>query len=259
MTTPSRPKTHIAYHTSEAIYVRDADLVEDLIGNVSFTEMMFFQITGRRPTRSQIAVLDAVLVTLMEHGLTPSAIATRLIYISAPEALQSAVAAGLLGVGSTFVGTMEGAARLIEEMLSSPEGEEAAARAIAARHREKREPLPGFGHHLHKPDDPRPARLFAVARHHELAGNHIRALQVLSRAVDEVYGRHITINATGAIAAVLGEIGFPREVMRGVAVVSRAAGLVGHILEEQREPAARHMWETIEREVPYESAERSDP
>lgn len=252
MTTPSRPKTHIAYHTNEAIYVRDADLIEDLIGHVSFTEMMFFQITGRRPTRAQVAVLDAVLVTLMEHGLTPSAIATRLIYISAPEALQSAVAAGLLGVGSTFVGTMEGAARLIEEILSAPAGEEAAARAIASRYRETRQPLPGFGHHLHKPDDPRPARLFAVARQHEVAGHHIRALQVLSRAVDEVYGRHITINATGAIAAVLGEIGFPQDVMRGVAVVSRAAGLVGHILEEQREPAARHMWETIEREVPYE-------
>lgn len=255
MTKASRPKTHIAHHTNEAIYIRDADLIEELIGKVSFTEMMFFQITGHRPTAAQVAVLDAVLVTLMEHGLTPSAIATRLIYISAPEALQSAVAAGLLGVGSTFVGTMENAARLVEEILSAPEGEEPRARAIATRYRENRQPLPGFGHHLHKPDDPRPARLFAVAREHNVPGHHIRALQILSRAIDEVYGRHITINATGAIAAVLGEIGFPQEVMRGVAVVSRAAGLVGHILEEQREPAARYMWETIEREVQYEPGE----
>ncbi len=252
MTAASRPRTHIAYHTNESIFVRGADLIHDLIGKMSFTEMMFLQITGKRATRAQTAVLDAVLVTLMEHGLTPSAIVTRLIYISAPEALQSAVAAGLLGVGSTFVGTMENAANLIGEILSAPEGEEARAQAIAARYRESRRPLPGFGHHLHKPDDPRPARLFAVAREHDVPGNHIRALQILSRAVDEVYARHITINATGAIAAVLGEIGFPQEVMRGVAVVSRAAGLVGHILEEQREPAARHMWETIEREVPYE-------
>jgi len=255
MATASRPKTHIAYHTNEAIYIRGADLIEDLIGRMSFTELMFFQITGRRPTQAQVAVLDAALVTLMEHGLTPSAIATRLIYISAPEALQSAVAAGLLGVGSTFVGTMENAARLIEEMRSAPEGEEARARAIATRYRENRQPLPGFGHRLHKPDDPRPARLFAVAREHDVPGHHIRALQTLSKAIDEIYGRHITINATGAIAAVLGEIGFPQEVMRGVAVVSRAAGLVGHILEEQRQPAARYMWETIEREVPYEPGE----
>jgi citrate synthase len=251
MSADSRPATHIAYHTDEAIVVRGADLIEELIGQLTFTEMMFLQITGIKPTAAQTAVLDAVLVTLMEHGLTPSAIVSRLIYMSAPEAMQSAVAAGLLGVASTFVGTMENAALLIDEVLSAPEGEASRAHAIATRYRQTRKPLPGFGHHLHKPDDPRPARLFAVAREHGVPGRHIRALQVLSRAIDEVYARHITINATGAIAAVLGEIGFPQSVMRGVAVVSRAAGLVGHIYEEQREPAARHVWEVVEREVPY--------
>jgi len=250
----ARPKTHIAYHTNEAIFVRDADLVNDLIGKLSFTEMLFFQITGTRPSKAQTALLDAVMVTLMEHGLTPSVIAARMIYISAPEALQSAVAAGLLGVGSTFVGSMENAIKLLDEILSAPEGEPARAKAIAQRYRETRQPLPGFGHHLHKPDDPRSARLIALAEEHGTPGHHLRALKVLSKTIDEVYGRHITINATGAIAAVLGEIGFPQEVMRGVAVVSRAAGLVGHILEERKEPAARFIWEMAEHEVPYESA-----
>jgi citrate synthase len=248
----ARPKTHIAYHTQDAIYVRDTDLVNDLIGKVSFTEMMFFQITGKRPSAAQVALLDAVMVTLMEHGLTPSVIATRMIYVSAPEALQSAVAAGLLGVGSTFVGTMELAVKLLDEILSADEGQQARATAIARRYRESRQPLPGFGHHLHKPDDPRSARLLILAEEHNVPGNHIRALRTLSAAVDQVYGRHITINATGAIAAVLSEIGFPAEVMRGAAVVSRAAGLVGHILEERREPAARYMWDLLEHEVPYE-------
>jgi citrate synthase len=252
MTEQRRPKTHIAYHTPDAIYIRGTDLVNDLIGKVTFTEMMFFQITGQRPTPAQVALLDAVLVTLMEHGLTPSAIAARMIYVSAPEALQSAVAAGLLGVGSTFIGTMENAVELLAEVLSAAEGEEARARAIAARYRDGRKPLPGFGHHLHKPDDPRSARLLALAEAHGTPGRHVRALRTLARAVDEAYGRHITINATGAVAAVLGEIGFPQEVMRGVAVVSRAAGLVGHILEERREPAARFIWELAEHEVPYE-------
>ncbi len=247
-----RPRTHIAHHMPDAIYVRGTDLVNELIGKVSFTEMMLFQITGKRPTAAQTALLDAVLVTLMEHGLTPSAIAARLIHMSAPEALQSAVAAGLLGVGSTFVGTMEQAAKLLEEILAVGEGEDARAKAIAARYRESRQPLPGFGHRLHKPDDPRSARLLALAEEHGTPGRHVRALRSLARAVDEAYGRHITINATGAIAAVLGEIGFPHEVARGVAVVSRAAGLVGHILEERREPAARFIWELAEREVPYE-------
>jgi citrate synthase len=257
MAEQTRPKTHIAHHTPDAIYVRGADLVNDLIGKVSFTEMMLFQITGRRPAPQQVALLDAVLVTLMEHGLTPSVIATRMIYASAPEALQSAVAAGLLGVGSTFIGTMENAAKLLDEILAAPEGEAARSRAIAQRHRDSRTPLPGFGHHLHKPDDPRSARLIALAREHGVRGRHIGALEALAAAADEVYGRHITINATGAIAAVLGEIGFPAEVMRGVAVVSRAAGLVGHILEERREPAARFIWDLAEHEVPYEPDEGS--
>lgn len=245
-------KTHIAYHTNEAIYVRDTDLVNDLIGKVSFTEMMFFQITGKRPSPAQVVLLDAAMVTLMEHGFTPSVIATRMVYISAPEAMQSAVAAGLLAVGSTFVGTMELAIKLIDEVLSAPEGEHARAIAIARRYRESKQPLPGFGHHLHKPDDPRSARLLDLVAQQGMPGHHVRALRTLSQAIDEVYGRHITINATGAIAALLGEIGFPQAVMRGVAVVSRAAGLVGHILEEQREPAARRMWETIEHEITYE-------
>lgn len=245
------PSTHIAYHTNDAIYVREVDLVRDLIGKVTFTEMMFLQITGKRPTPAQVALLDAAMVTLMEHGLTPSVIATRMVYVSAPEAMQSAVAAGLLAVGSTFVGTMELAIKLIDEVLTAPEGEAARALAIARRHRESRLPLPGFGHHLHKPDDPRSARLLALAGEHATLGRHVGALRTLSAAIDEVYGRHITINATGAVAALLGEIGFPQEVMRGVAVVSRAAGLVGHILEEHREPAARHMWESLEEAVPY--------
>jgi citrate synthase len=254
MAATPRPKTRIARHTNDKIFVRDADLVNDLIGKVSFTEMMFFQITGRRASPAQVALLDAVLVTLMEHGFTPSVIATRMVYISAPEALQSAVAAGLLGVGSTFVGTMENAAKLIDEILQASEGEETRAKAIATRFRETRQALPGFGHHLHKPDDPRSPRLIALVQEYKMPGHHIRALLTLSAQIDAVYGRHITINATGAIAAVLGEIGFPQEVMRGVAVVSRAAGLVGHILEEQREPAARFIWDMAEHEVPYEPA-----
>ena len=140
----------------------------------------------------------------------------------------------------------------VREILAAGESEDACAKAIAARYRESRQPLPGFGHRLHKPDDPRSARLLALAEERGMPGRHVRALRSLARAVDEAYGRHITINATGAIAAVLGEIGFPHEVARGVAVVSRAAGLVGHILEEGREPAARFIWELAEREVPYE-------
>jgi citrate synthase len=252
------PTTGISYSTTDRIVIRDADLVNDLMGKMSFTEMILFHLLRRRPTRTQTAVLDAVLVTLMEHGMTPSAITTRLIYDSAPEALQSAVAAGLLGVGSTFIGTMEGCAALIDEMLGAPEGLEARARDIAERHHAARRPLHGFGHPIHRPDDPRSPRLFEIARAEGVPGRHIDALQALSREIDRAYGKHLTINATGAIAAVLGEIGIPQAVMRGIAVISRAAGLVGHICEERERPAARHIWEKISNDIAYQSDMEDD-
>jgi citrate synthase len=247
----AKPTTKIARHTADAIYVRGASLVDDLIGKLTFTEMMYFQLLGERPTLAQTKILDAVLVTLMEHGITPSAIVSRLIYDSCPEAIQAAVAAGLLGVGSTFIGTMEGCAKNLEEILAARGNESVVAKTIARRFREAKQPIPGFGHPHHKPDDPRSPRLLAIAEEAGVPGCHIRALRLLAAEVDAAWGRHLTINATGAIAALLGEIGVPLEVARGVAVVSRAAGLVGHIREEQLDPSARHIWDTVTQAVPY--------
>ena len=226
--------------------------VDELIGELSFTEMTYFAITGRRPTRAQTRILDAVLVTLMEHGLTPSAIAARMIYGSTPESLQAGVSAGLLAVGSVFVGTMEGCAVLIERIIAVSD-KDGAARDIADEYRTARRPIPGFGHHMHKPDDPRTPKLFALAASEGVPGHHIAALRTLSVAVDERFGKHITINATGAIGALLGEIGIPAPIMRGIAVISRSAGLVAHIAEEQRSPSMRYIWELVEEGVPYEA------
>jgi citrate synthase len=248
---PETQTTSIATHTNEDIYIRDRSLCRELIGKLSFTEMMMFQMLGTVPTPAQSAMVDASLVTLMEHGLTPSALAARLTYSSARESMQGAVAAGLGCVGTTFVGTMEGCAALIERILSSDD-EAAEAAHIASEHRMARTPLPGFGHHMHKPDDPRSIRLFELAREHGTAGVHQRALQTLASAVDETYGKHITINATGAIAAVLGDCGVPAEIMRGFALFSRCAGLVGHLREEQVKPAMRVLWETGEHAVKYD-------
>lgn len=248
------PTTRIAHSNATHIFVRGADLVDELIGELTFTEMILFHLLGKKPTRAQTVLLDAVLVTLMEHGLTPSAIATRLIYDSAPEALQAAVAAGVMGVGSTFIGTMEGCAALIEEMLAAPEGVPARARIIAERVRAERKPIHGFGHPYHKPDDPRPPKLFALAQREGVAGHHIAALKALSVEVDRAWGRHLTINATGAVGAVLGEIGIAQPIMRGIAVTSRAAGLVGHIAEERERPSARFIWEAAEQGIRYDGA-----
>jgi citrate synthase len=157
-----------------------------------------------------------------------------------------------MGVGSLFVGTMEGCAALLERMLAAEDGPEIEARRIAEEHRADRRPIPGFGHPTHKPDDPRSIRLFELAQAQGVAGRHVDALRTLARAVDETYAKHITINATGAIAAVLGDCAVPAEIMRGFAVITRCAGLVGHVHEEQRKPAMRVIWEAGSRAVPYD-------
>ncbi len=248
------PTQRMSTHTSDELYVRDKALVGEMMGVMTFTDAMIYHILGREPSALDRAVIDAALVTLMEHGMTPSAIATRLTYHSAPEALQAAVAGGLLNVGSAFVGTMENNAMLLREMTTSDEGVEAAALRIAKDHKERRKHMPGFGHHLHRPDDPRTPKLFEIAENAGCEGTYISALKTLGKAVDEVAGKHITINATGGVSALLSEIGVAPEVMRGFAVISRAAGLVAHISDEQRQGTARKIWDVVEHAVPYEGA-----
>ncbi|WP_429951592.1 citryl-CoA lyase [Comamonas sediminis] len=248
---PQTPVTRLCTHTLTSLHYRDANLVEDLMGKKTFTEVMLMQILGREPRPVDLRITDVVLIVLMEHGLTPSAIATRLIYMSAPENLQGAVSAGLLAVGSSFVGTMENCSRLLDRITAAADPQ-AEALEIARHYKGLKSPVPGFGHHLHKPVDPRAYKLLDLGRaESELAGNHIRALETLSQAVDSVAGRPITINATGAVAALLGEMGVATNVMRGFAVISRAAGLVAHIVEEQHSPSGRFIWDTIEHAIPY--------
>ncbi|HWP09921.1 MAG TPA: citryl-CoA lyase [Polyangiaceae bacterium] len=249
---PEKQTTSIATSTPDDVFIRDKSLCKELIGKISFTEMIYFQVLGTLPTPAQTAIVDACLVTLMEHGLTPSALATRLIYSSAEEAMQAAVAAGLLAVGSRFVGTTEGAGELLARIVAAGDDGAAEARRIAVAFKSEKKSLPGFGHPFHKPDDPRSPVLLALARQHGIAGAHVRAVELLSREIDAVFGKHITLNATGAIAAVLADAGVPREILRGFALIARAAGLVGHVHEEQKKPAMRAIWEAGDAAVPYD-------
>ena len=245
-------ETKLSTHTLDALYLRDKNLVDEVMGQMTFTDAMFYHIMGVAPSPGQRAVLDAVLVTLMEHGFTPSAIAARMTYLSAPEALQSAVAAGLLNVASQFIGTMENAAKILGEIDADPEGNDAACRRIVQQHHDQGQHMPGFGHHLHRPDDPRTPKLFAIAMaHDDINKKPIEMIQRLGSTVDQIYDRHLTINATGATAAVLMGAGIPVGIMRGFAVISRAAGLVAHVMEEQVSPTGRHIWDLIDGSIPY--------
>ncbi|HVR90590.1 MAG TPA: citryl-CoA lyase [Novosphingobium sp.] len=245
--------TAIAAANPDGITVRGLDLVDDIIGKLGFTEMTYFLCAGVLPTPAQTRVLDACLVTLMEHGWTPSSIIARVMADSVPEDSQVAIAAGLLSLGSIYAGTSESCAKLLKAGADAPDLDAFCAETVREL-RSRRAAIPGFGHPLHKPDDPRTPRLLAVAKEAGVAGKYVDLLVRLGRAVDASFGKHITINATGAIGALLLEIGLEPGVMRGLAVVSRASGLIGHVVEEHRTHAARALWAFAEHEIPYVDA-----
>ncbi|MGH8319623.1 MAG: citryl-CoA lyase [Steroidobacteraceae bacterium] len=238
----TEPRSDLCRYTTDAVYYRGNNLVRDLIGKASFVDVFFRQAFGRDLGERERRIVDAVLVTMMEHGLTPSAIAARMVYSSSPENIQAAVAAGILAVGSRFVGAMEEAAVLLQRIVEADDPL-AEAKRVAKDHRERKEVVPGFGHHLHKPDDPRATALLELARETSTADRFAQALRLLAAEVDAAAKRHITINATGAVAAILGDIGVPPRLMRGFAVLSRTAGLLAHIAEEQSDPAYRLIWD----------------
>jgi citrate synthase len=213
--------------------------------------VFYFLVTGRMPSPAQTRVLDACLVTLMEHGFTPSALIARLAAESVPDQIQVSIGAGLLAIGSVHAGTMEGCAALLAAGVNEADAD-GWCRRIVAEHRARKEAVPGFGHALHKPDDPRTPPLLRVARDNALDGRYVQLLLKLSSTIDEAAGRHVTINATGALAALLLEIGIPADIVRAIAVVSRSAGLVGHILEEQQTDSARHLVRLARDTIPYQ-------
>ncbi len=245
--------TELGHSTPDRITVRGRDLPSEILGHLNLGDMAFLELTGRIPTPQESVTFNAIVVTLVEHGITPSALAARLTYAGAPEALQAAVAAGLCGLGTVFVGSTEGAAKMLYEAI--PHGTQAArplaemAREIVAGHRERGQIVPGLGHPLHKPVDPRAPRLFEIAAANGLSGHYVALMQAVQHEAERVSGKSLPVNATGAIGAIACEFGFPWKIIRGFGVMARAIGLVGHILEEIDDPMAIEIWQRVEQEA----------
>ena len=245
-----RLKSDLGWSTADRIVVQGHDLV-DLMGKVSLGDFAFLELKGRLPTPEESTVFNAIAVTLVEHGMTPSAIAARLTYFGAPESLQAAVAAGLLGMGSRFGGSIEEAARTLQEALATGSDQDLRqlARDLVATYKKTKQPIAGLGHPIHKPIDPRTPRLFAIALENGLSGRYVELMKLISEEAGRAYGRELPVNATGAIGAILCELDFPWQVGRGLAVIARAIGLVAHIQEEVREPLAAEIWSRVEDEA----------
>jgi citrate synthase len=226
----------ISASNAETIVVRGHDLCRELVGAITFTDHVWLLITGSMPGAAQRRVLDATLVAIAEHGLVPSVAASRMTLAAAPEALQGAVAAGILGCGSVILGSADAAARLFAAILTRGDSLEAAARNVLGELRAARKPVPGYGHPLHKRQDPRVARLLAVATEAGVAGRHIEAASLVERLVPEIWGKPLAMNVSGAIAAVLLDAGYPLLAVKGVPILARTASLIAHLTEEQQRP-----------------------
>jgi citrate synthase len=236
---PQVHRTSAISSSNEAtIVVRGRDLCAELIGRVSFTDHIWLLVTGHMPNEMQRRVLDATLVAIAEHGLVPSVQASRMTLAAAPEALQGAVAAGILGCGSVILGAAQNAGQLLHEVVTRAASGalEPAAHAVIAEYRAAQRSIPGYGHPLHKTADPRVVRLFEVAAAMSCRGPHIEAALAVERVLPGITGKALAMNVSAAIPALLLDAGFPLEALKGVPIMARTASLIAHLLEEQSRP-----------------------
>jgi len=235
-----QPRTAISTSTPETINVRGRDLCRDVIGKMDFTSYFWLLVTGAEPDERQLFFANAVLTAIAEHGLVPSVVAARMTYAAAPEAFQGAVAAGLLGCGSVVLGSAEACGQLLSELVETSRSEGLDAAQAARRGVEKlragKKAIPGFGHPLHAGGDPRANLLLALAAEHGAEGEHVRMLRTVETVLPDSLGRTLPINVNGAIPAVMLDVGFPLQALKGVSLLARTASLIGHLQEESERP-----------------------
>ncbi|MDR3511952.1 MAG: citryl-CoA lyase [Caulobacteraceae bacterium] len=232
------PFTAVSTSDATSITVRGRDLCNELIGKIDFTDYFFLLLMGREPDENQRFFVNALLVAIAEHGLVPSVQAARMTLAAAPEALQGAVAAGLLGSGSVVLGSAETAGYFLDSLVTASKDGDAAA--IAAQRirgmRATKTAIPGFGHPQHAGGDPRANVLLALAKARGLDGPYIKMLHTIADVLPEALGRPLPININGAIPAILLEIGFPVTALKSISILARTAGLLAHLQEETERP-----------------------
>jgi citrate synthase len=252
--------TGIGTSDADSISLLGHDLAGELLGNVSFGELAFWLVARRRPNSHEARVFEAVLVSLADHGFTPTAIAARLTYYSAPDSLQGAIAAGLLGGGSRFLGVTEDTGKYLHDIVGhltvghgswgDAEWDEA-ARVAVVKAKESGTRIPGLGHPVHKNGDPRTPVIIRIAEEEGTRGPHLRLFEAIGRVQEEVLGRKLPLNGAGVAGAALADLGLPVELLRGFALLARTAGLIGHIAEERITPIGPDVYFSVDRNAVY--------
>ena len=255
---PGPAVSRIAQAHPDRVEVRGRDLTGDLMGRLTFTEYFHLLLTGREPTEDERFFLDLLLVAIAEHGMMPSNVAARMTLAADPASLHGAVAAGILGAGAVVLGTSEECARLLEEagarVASGEEPAEAAA-AIVARIRDSGARVPGFGHPVHRPVDPRAERILELADDRGVGGRNVALARCLRDAVVEAWGKPLPMNVSMPIAAVMLDLGYPASAVKAVPILARTASLLAHLAEEQESPLGFLLAGSAEEAVEYEAPE----
>lgn len=237
------------------ILVRGHDLLEELLGKITFTEMTWLLLVGKMPTPQQARMIDALLNILVEHGMVSSVVAARLTFHTAPEALQGAVAASLLGAGSVHLGSSEYAAKWMVDALPEAKADAAVdgiATQIVADHAKRNKRIAGIGHRTHPHGDPRAVKLFQIARETGVYGRYCELIERVSAAAQAYHKRSFPPNVTGAIAAIALDMGIPWQLTKGFALIGRTLGTIAHIGEEIRNPMAENINKAIKDALAYE-------
>src|SRR5215471_7614953 len=245
--------TSLGTSDADTITLLGQNLAEDLMGKVGFGELTLWMVTQRRPSQSEVRVFESVLVALADHGFTPTAIAARLTYLSAPDSLQGALAAGLLGGGSRFLGVTEDSGQFLAAVLAEagePPADDAGydelALAAVSQARAAKKFIPGLGHPVHKFLDPRTPVLIKITEEEGLRGPHLRLFEAIGRVHPQVLGRTLPLNGAGTCGAALADLGLPPDLLRGFALLARTAGLLGQLAEERRRPVGMDIYLTVE-------------
>ena len=235
-----KPFTQIGTPTSDTnrFRMRGRDVLTEILGEKSFSETFYLLVTGRELPDNYARTFDACMVILMDHGITPTALVARMVHDSLPDDVQLPMIAGTMMVGNKFAGTMAGAGSIFKEGIEAGGDPREFAQSVIARHKEQKKFIPGYGHPYYFPTDPRADRMFQIAHEGGVDGKYIELARILAEEIEKSRGKPLTLNVTGALGAVLNEVGFPVEVMRAVAAVGRAAGLIGHVYEEMNNPIA---------------------
>jgi citrate synthase len=247
------PVTSIARAFPDRVEVRGRDLTGDLMGRVGFTEYFHLLLTGREPTDDQRYFLDLLLVAIAEHGLMPSNVAARMTLAADPGSLHGAVAAGILGAGPVVLGTSEECARLLADAVAANREPREVAQALHAAGGR----VPGFGHPVHRPVDPRAERILELADERGVSGRHVEFARGLRDAVTQAWGRPLTLNVSMPIAAVLLDLGFPATAAKAVPILARTASLLAHLAEERERPLGIVLAAAAEDAVEYDADARA--